>query len=180
MSLSGPGGGRGPPRAICISPVNHPLPLELSGCPLMGREGWEEHPGSIFSPHTHAPKGSPKPSQAVPGLPQQVGCFCRWAVTPGLRDLLCWHWTVPEASLLASVPSTTLLTKGFKPSSLPLPLQTTQWNTLPPTHSAAGPHQQAHPHALPREPSLKPCPSWGLNLDSSFSAGLITVLVTPT
>lgn len=41
----------------------------------MGREGWEEHPESIFSPHTHAPKGSPKLSQAVPGLPQQVGCF---------------------------------------------------------------------------------------------------------
>lgn len=84
----------------------------------MGRERWEERPGSLFSPHTHAPKGSPELSQAVPGLPQQVGCFCRWLGTPGLRDLLCWHRAAPEASLLARVPSTTLLTKGFKPSSL--------------------------------------------------------------
>lgn len=52
----------------------------------MGREGWEEHPESIFSPHTHAPKGSPKLSQAVPGLPQQVGCLLQMsgdAWTPG-------------------------------------------------------------------------------------------------
>ena len=67
----------------------------------MRREGWGEHPASIFSPHTHVPKVSPELSQAVPGLTRQVGSFCRSEVPPGLHDLLCWHRPVPEASLLA-------------------------------------------------------------------------------
>ena len=52
----------------------------------MGRERWEERPGSLFSPHTHAPKGSPELSQAVPGLPQQ-GPGGLMACTPGLIQM---------------------------------------------------------------------------------------------
>lgn len=153
--------------------VNHPLPLELSGCPLMGRKGGRT-PESTQSPHTCTQGGAPSSARLSQAFHSRWAVYCTRVVMPDSR--ICFvdigQFQKPACWPVSPQPPRLQRTEAFLASFQPpeaLSLQTTQWNTLPPTHSAAGPHQQAHPRPAPTlgnqapVPSPKPCPSWGQN-----------------